>query len=74
MAVGADARLSDYSKESMRELGTSLRASRAPTKDAVHRKTQYLMDQNWDKSSSHKYAQISEEQWLCWNFYLKHDQ
>ena len=74
MAVGADARLSDYSKESMRELGTSLRASRAPTKDVVHRKTQYLMDQNWDKSSSHKYAQISEEQWLCWNFYLKHDQ
>ena len=71
MTDGADARLGAYDNDSIREMGIRNRASHAPTKDDVHRKTQYLMDQNWDCRLRRKYAQVAPNEWLSWSFFEK---
>lgn len=71
MTDGADARLGAYENDSIREMGIRNRASHAPTKDDVHRKTQYLMDQNWDCRLQRKYAQVAPNEWLSWSFFEK---
>ena len=54
-------------------MGQNNRASRAPTKYDIRRKTQLLMDIEYDRREYQQYTQIGEEEWISWNFYVRDD-
>lgn len=45
--------------------------SKAETKDHIHRRCQRLIDIQHDKYGHEKCVQLSDSEWICWNFYDK---
>ena len=63
-----DERFDDHHNQAVREMGIINRASQAPTKRAIERKAQYMIDINFDRRTTVKCVQTAPETWLAWNF------
>ena len=68
MTQGHDARANEHMKKFIRDLGLINRASTAPTKNEIHRKCQYMLDQNFDSRNTMKRVHTGDEEWISWNF------
>ena len=56
--------MNDHTKSQLRQMGLSNRASRAPTKENINQKIQYIIDQNFDRRRFVKMAQVVDEEWI----------
>ncbi len=65
---GINSRLHRRRNEALRELGQNNTSSRAPTMKYITRKGQAIADQNFDNCCRKKSAQLSETEFITWNF------
>jgi hypothetical protein len=71
MARGSDQRISMDDTNSHRELQFTSLSSKLKIKDDLICECLHICNQNFDKRKPYHSVQVSEDNWMVWNFYQK---